>query len=129
MYKITVSAACEIVLEGMPVDPTTLALTIGPGANWIAYPYATSSTLTNFFAGFAINNDEVRSKTQSAKYNRNRWGGNLNTLAPNQGYVYISADNADRTFTYPTTISSKATRNVITGKAKAKMLRTTERTK
>ena len=101
MYKITVSDACEIVLEGMPVDPTELVVTIVPGANWIAYPFATSSTPTNFFSGFAINNDQVSSKTQSSRY-RGRWAGQLNTLEPGQGYIYFSAGAEDRFFSYPT---------------------------
>ena len=101
MYVITVSSPCEIVLEGLPVDPTTLTVTIVPGVNWIAYPFTTSSTPTNLFSGFAINDDQVRAKVQSTKYNRGRWAGQLTTLEPGQGYVYISAGTTDRTFMYP----------------------------
>ena len=85
----------------MPIDPTAPVITIVPGANWIAYPFETSSTLTNFFSGFAMNDDQVRSKTKSAKYNRGRWAGQLSTLESGQGYVYISAGTSDRTFEYP----------------------------
>ena len=100
-YRIKVSSDCEITLEGMPIDPSTLTVTIAPGKNFIAFPFNTSMTLTNCFAGFAINNDQVLSQTQSAKYNRGRWAGSLSTLEPGQGYKYNSADTSTRTFTFP----------------------------
>ena len=101
MYKIIVSEACEITLEGMPVDPTTLSLTITPGANWIAFPYSESMSVTDFFGSFPINNDVVKSQLQNVRYNNGRWAGQLNTLIPGQGYMYNSAATEDRTFTFP----------------------------
>ena len=103
MYKITVSSACEIVLEDMPVDPSTLTATISKGNNWIAYPYDESSTVADFFAGFPVNNDQVKSQAEgSTKYNRGRWAGQLTTLEPGQGYIYVSVSDDERTFTFPT---------------------------
>ena len=105
MYKIFVNNDCEITLEGMVVDPAEHQVTIGGGGNptWIAFPFSASMTLTEAFAGFAVNGDAVKSKTQNANYTRGRWTGQLQTLEPGQGYIYKSASNAaDRVFVYPT---------------------------
>ena len=106
-YMIEVPEACEIVLEDMPVDPSTLSISINGGGNtWIAFPYNTEMTLANCFSGFAINNDQVQSQTANAKYNRGRWVGGFSSLEPGKGYIYISANPNDRTFAFPT--SAKA---------------------
>ena len=104
MYKITVNSDCEITLEGMPVDPAEHSVNIsGQGvATWIAFPFNTSMTVTDAFAGFAVNNDVVKSKAQNASYTRGRWNGALQTLEPGQGYIYKSAATGNRTFTFPT---------------------------
>jgi hypothetical protein len=101
MYIIKVADACEITLEGMPVDPSMHPVTIAPGVNWIAYPFNTNMTVTNAFAGFGVTNDQVRAQLQNASYNGTRWTGQLRNLEPGQGYIYKSASTETRTFTYP----------------------------
>jgi hypothetical protein len=101
MYIIKVADACEITLEGMPVDPSMHPVTIAPGVNWIAYPFNTNMTVTNAFAGFAVTNDKVQSQLQNANYNGTRWTGQLRNLEPGQGYIYNSASAETRTFTFP----------------------------
>ena len=101
MYIIKVADACEITLEGMPVDPSMHPITIEPGVNWIAYPFNTNMTVTNAFAGFAVTNDKVQSQLQNANYNGTRWTGQLRNLEPGQGYIYNSASAETRTFTFP----------------------------
>lgn len=104
MYKITVTTACEIALQGQAVAASEHSVSIASGSNWIAFPYSTSLSVTNAFAGFAVNDDVVQSKLNNAKYNasRNRWNGQLSTLQPGQGYIYKSASAETRVFTYPT---------------------------
>ena len=103
MYRITVPAACEIVLEGMPVDPASHPITIKSGLNWIGYPFMENMTITDAFAGFAVSGDEVRAKDDGiAKYVGTRWRGALTHLVPGQGYIYNSAVSGNRTFTFPT---------------------------
>jgi hypothetical protein len=103
MYKITVSTACEITLEAMPVDIANHVITITPGANYIAYPLNTSKTPQEVFSGFAIAGDMVKSQTQKKQYNANgRWTGQLSNLEPGHGYVYVSNSTETRTFTFPT---------------------------
>ena len=105
MYIINVNSACEITLEGMLVDPAEHPVTIpGQGqAAWIAFPFSENMTLTNAFAGFAVNGDVLKSQAGNAQYTRGRWTGQFDALVPGQGYIYKSATNAaDRTLVYPT---------------------------
>ena len=102
MYKIKVVSDCEITLQGMPVDPAEHPVNIVNGANWVAFPLAESMSLTDAFAGFAANNDQVLGKTGSAMYIRGRWQGTtLTNLQPGQGYVYKSATSGTRVLTFP----------------------------
>ena len=101
MYVITVATDCEIVLEGMLVDLAGHPVTIASGANWIAYPLDESMSLTDAFAGFAVNGDVVQSQTTNASYIRNRWQGQLTELVPGKGYIYNSSTSESRVFTFP----------------------------
>ena len=101
MYTITVSSDCEISFEAMPVDPSEQTVTINSGVNWIAFPFSSSMSVTDFFGSFPVNNDVVKSQGQNSRYQRGRWMGQLGTLEPGQGYNYNSADANPRTFTFP----------------------------
>ena len=101
MYKITVQADCEIALTGMPIDPTEHPITIAPNAiTWIGFPFATSMSVADAFAGFAVSGDQVNAKTQSTTYNGTRWRGQLTTLEPGKGYTYNSSSSEERTLVY-----------------------------
>ena len=103
MYKIQTAADCEITLQGLPINPAELPITIVSGANWIAFPLNESMSLTTAFAGFAINNDVIKSKGGTSQYKNGRWmGTSLTELQPGQGYIYKTAATGTRTFTYPT---------------------------
>ena len=102
MYRVYVEAACEITLEGLPINPAEHPITLSNGFNWIAFPFSESKTLTEAFAGFAINGDAVKSKGNgAANYNGTSWRGTLNALVPGQGYIYKSNAMEDRVFTFP----------------------------
>ena len=103
MYEIKITASCEITLEGARISPSEHTVTIKSGNNWIAFPFDTSMSVTNAFAGFAVNGDMIKSKDGTTTYTRGRWvGTSLTTLEPGKGYVYKSAMSSDRTFTFPT---------------------------
>ena len=102
MYKISVADACEITVEGMPVDPTALLISIENGSNWIAFPLSESMTLMNAFAGFAVNGDKVQEQLNNASYNGSRWSGQLRNLVPGAGYIYQSGVSESRTLVFPT---------------------------
>ena len=101
MYMIDVSAACEISLEGVPVNPSEHPITIVNGANWIAYPLEVSMTQEQAFAGFnVVNGDVISAKGGNARYTGGRWRGTVN-LTPGQGYIYTSAASGNRTLIFP----------------------------
>jgi hypothetical protein len=100
MYMISVSTDCEITLTGVPINPAEHPVTITNGVNWIAFPLSQSMTLSNAFAGFAVSGDKVKSQTTTGNYNGSSWRPNI-SLAPGQGYMYISNTQGTRTFTFP----------------------------
>ena len=101
-FRIQVAEACEITMQGLPVDPADHPATVVNGANWIAFPLNGNMTLTNAFAGFAVNNDVIKSKGGTSQYKNGRWmGSSLTTLEPGQGYIYKSASSDTRTLVFP----------------------------
>ena len=103
MYKITVANDCSFNLEGMPLDPAELSITIAGGgaATWLGFPFNQNMAPTNAFAGYALNNDKLKSEDAATQYTRGRWQSEFQ-LEPGKGYIYISAPTAqDREFTYP----------------------------
>ena len=103
MYMITVPEACEITLEGMPVDPAEHPVNIVVGSNWIGFPLQEGMTLNNAFAGFGTVGDIVKSQTNGQATKRgNSWMGQLKNLVPGQGYIYNSVATSNRVFIFPT---------------------------
>ena len=102
MFVITISTACEIELEGMPIDPAEHPITISAGGKvWIGFPFSASMTLTDAFAGFAVNGDKVSNQTSTCPYLRGRWGSQIPALEPGKGYKFLSNDSNDRVLVYP----------------------------
>ena len=108
-YRVKATTNGELNLQGWPIDPAEHPITVKNGKNWIAYPLDVPMSLTNAFAGFAVNGDVIKSKDGSATYTRGRWmGTTLTTLEPGQGYVYTSSQTNDRTLTYPIPVAKSA---------------------
>ena len=102
MYKIQVSADCEIVLTGVPVNPLEYEITISHGINWIGFLPNESMSVGEAFSGLnPVEGDIVKSKNGSVTYNGVVWRGTL-TLEPGNGYIYQSEAAGDKTFTFPT---------------------------
>ena len=91
MYEIYVSAACTITLTGSPVDPTEHPVNVHNGTNWIGFPHNESMTLNDAFGFTPTNGDIIKSKNNgSTIYTNGHWRGELTTLEPGQGYIYVS---------------------------------------
>lgn len=101
MYRIGVDANTEITLSGLPIDPLGHPIVVKNGTNWIANPLGESMTITNAFTGFAVSGDIIKGQNINARYVGGRWVGNLTTLEPGTGYIYISNVAGDRTLTFP----------------------------
>ena len=102
MYMINVPVDCEMVLEGMYIDPAEYPVIIKNGDNWIGFPLSEPISINNAFAGFAENGDIIQSQTAFAVYTYGMWRGTLTTLEPGQGYIYQSAASEERVFVFPT---------------------------
>ena len=102
MYKIITKATGTITLQGLSVDPANHPVTITSGNNYIAFPFSTNMTPTNAFAGFAVNGDKIKSKTETCVYNRGRWGNQITDLEPGKGYIYLGKEGEEsRTLIFP----------------------------
>ena len=102
MYMIKITTPCEVTITGMPINPSENPLTINYGVNWIGFPFNSSMSVTNAFAGFASNGDMIKAKNQYSNYSNGRWRGTLTTLEPGKGYIYNSTAPSDRIFIFPT---------------------------
>ena len=103
MYMIIINSDCEIMLEGIQVDPAEHPVTITNGSNWIGFPLSESMTVADAFAEFeAVSGDMIKSKGAYTIYNGTRWRGALTTLVPGQGYVFNSVASGERTLVFPT---------------------------
>ena len=104
MYRINIPAACEISLEGIPMDPAAYPVTINNGVNWIGFPLAEEMTVATAFAEYtATIGDQIKAKTgnQLATYSATGWKGSLKKLSPGNGYIYKSAAEGSNTFIFP----------------------------
>ena len=88
-------------MTGAAVNPASHTITICNGFNWIGFPSSQSMTLEAAFVGFEPEDgDKIISFDGSAIYEDNEWDGELTTLQPGKGYIYIShaANNKALTF-------------------------------
>ena len=103
MYKIYVSAACEITLTGIPVNSADYEITISNGSNWIGFPCGESMSVGTALSGLnPENGDIIKSMEGSSSFQGTSWRGQLQTLEPGHGYIYQSKASGDKTFTFPT---------------------------
>jgi hypothetical protein len=102
MYKILVSAACSVTLEGTPANPSDHPITINPGWNWIGFPSTEAMSLEDAFAGFAQEGDIIRNSDGETPYDPEwgGWYGDFETLEPGQGYMYYSASSTPKTLVF-----------------------------
>ena len=103
MVMVEVLNGCEITLEGMPINPAEHPFTVNANnVAWIAFPLSGNMTLTDAFAGFALNQDKVNSQNGGSATYTGRWRGQLTELEPGKGYIFESKTNEVRTFAFPT---------------------------
>ena len=102
MYKIEVSTACTITLEG--AAPASHSVTLCHGENWIGFFGSQSMLVSDALMNLSATQDDIITSQdgKSATYNSTYgWGGDLNILVPGQAYLYTSQSNSDVIFTYP----------------------------
>ena len=103
MYEIHVPESCSISLTGTRVNPDALTVTVVANGNaWMGYPLLIGMSLNEAFGTFPVENDIIKSKEGSATYNGSYWRGTFQNLEPGQGYIYKSASQENRTFSFGT---------------------------
>ena len=90
MLRIETNAECQLSLTGTPI--TSASITINQGLTWFGYVGAEKS-IAEAFSGFTpTEGDKIVSQDQGfVIFNGTTWDGDLSTLIPGRGYVYISA--------------------------------------
>ena len=100
MYKIRVSADCELTVTG--ILSSDVSVTIAPGYNWFGYTGAGSLPIATALGSFTpANGDKIVSQNNGfAIFNGNEWEGTLTTLVSGQGYVYVSRATGSTTLVF-----------------------------
>ena len=101
MYRIQTSAPVSLEVEGNHVNNVTFS--IAPGYNWFGYlgmqPASITVALGTDFT--PVEGDKINSQDEGfAIFENGRWTGDLTTLQPGHGYVYISNANQSQSVTF-----------------------------
>ena len=96
---------------GVPMQTTVVGkqlksadhpVTLSPGWNWIGCISSSSQILATALAGAnPQEGDCIKSQTAFAIYGPFGWEGNLKAVEAGRGYMYYSADDVEKQFTYP----------------------------
>ena len=89
MYKIETSDAVSLTMSGTPA--TGVSLTIMPGYNWFGYTGNQAKAIAAALGDFTPSNGDTITAQDgtTATYNGSSWSGELNTLQPGHGYIYL----------------------------------------
>ncbi|MGB1004509.1 MAG: LamG-like jellyroll fold domain-containing protein, partial [Salibacteraceae bacterium] len=107
LYKVFSSQAGTITYQGELVSPGDDTIQLVTGWNYLGYVGNVNTSLLVGLSNLSPSDgDLIKSQYQSAIYDANfGWIGSLNTLEPNRGYMYKSAN--DQAFTFPNSVSQK----------------------
>ena len=102
MYMIEVSAACEVVLEGIPADPAEHTITINPGWNWIGFPSSEEISIEDALADFEAEDSDMIVGISGYTTYVDEWGdeGDLEVLTPGEGYMYYSNSSGTKVLVF-----------------------------
>ena len=90
MYKIKTNAAVSATLQGLEVNQPTI--TIVTGYNWFGYAGAQAADIATALGSLGVtpaNGDTITDKDGHTAIYNNGWSGELTTLQPGHGYVYL----------------------------------------
>jgi hypothetical protein len=91
MYKIEATTPVSLIMSGTPA--TGVSLTILTGYNWFGYAGAQAADIATALGNLGItpaSGDTITDKNgNTATYNGSSWSGELTTLQPGHGYVYL----------------------------------------
>ncbi len=91
MYKIEATSSVSLTMSGTPA--TGVSLTLLPGYNWFGYTGAQATDIVTALGSLGItpaSGDTITDKNgNTSTYNGSSWSGELTTLQPGHGYVYL----------------------------------------
>ena len=91
MYKIQTNDQVSLVLTGTAV--ANVSLSIASGYNWIGYTGTQAADIATALGNIGVtpeNDDTITDENgNTATYNGSSWSGNLTTLQPGHGYIYV----------------------------------------
>ena len=114
MIMVEVVEDCTITLAGPTVDPSTVEIEIYPEWNWIGFPVATETPIEVALAGFEPEDEDAIQGYAGTSDYMDEWLGEIMTLVPGQGYMYLSNSTEPKTLVFQT--GAKARRNTKSGK-------------
>ncbi len=101
-YMIDNTTSCQIEMTGAPVTPSDHPITVSSGWNWIGYPCTNTMSVSEAFAGYTpANGDQVKSQADYAMYFSGMWIGQLQSITPGTGLMYLSNNTTSTTLVYP----------------------------
>ena len=92
-------------VAGEPVNPEDYPIELNTNWNWMAYPVNFNLSVNEAFVNHTPSHgDMLKSQAQVCQYFEGvGWMGELNTMEPGKGYMYLSNAQENITFTYPNT--------------------------
>lgn len=107
LYKASSLADSTIHITGYPVDPLMIDIPIHKGWNWIGYvPQLTLSVSMALSNMEPAEGDIIKARSGFAVWHNNAWVGSLAAMTPGQGYMYFSGDDGNKSFHYPSYLTS-----------------------
>ena len=102
MMIVNMNEAAILPVVGDAVNPADYPITVKKGANWIGVPSESSMKLDEAFAGLdPKEGDQIKSQTAFSTYFNKGWDGNLLSIEPGKGYIYITDSAVNKQFTFP----------------------------
>lgn len=114
MYKVKATIPAKISRIGKPANLLGTRIRIvpmtngNPGWSWIGANVTTNMALTTAFGGLTSApkvGDIIKNFTQYAEYTSSGWMGELNTIIPGKGYMYMSNDDTEKYLIYPNSLA------------------------
>jgi len=96
MYKLSLAKAGTITLDGTPVNPDSVTISISAGWNWIGYIPQYNETVNEALASYGPQDGDIikSQKAFSMFYSGIGWIGTLKTMALGYGYMLQTAHNS-----------------------------------
>lgn len=113
MFKIYSDEDQTLSVSGTAAKPSSTAITVAKGWNYIAYVPSISMSLNYALAGYEANDgDIIKSIDGFAMYYGNEWIGSLTYMQPNLGYMLKrTSSSSSKKFYYPTNATTLRSAN------------------